>query len=240
MQMSVYAGSERFTTRHPEVTTHHSFSFGDHYDPDNVAFGPLLAHNDHHLSWGAGFPEHPHSDVELVTWVLRGQLVHTDSLGHRSVVPAGSVQVQSAGSGIRHSEYADTGAQPTRFVQSWLRPDELGAPPARFVATGLTAPGTPTPGLVAVAGDGAQVPVGTAGATLWVGHLSAGGRHPLPAAPRHHLFVATGALRLLVPGEPEATALAAGDAVRLVDAPDPGVELATDGAAEVICWTLPA
>lgn len=233
--MSVYAGSERFASRHPDRVTHHSFSFGEFYDPDNVAFGPLLAHNDHRLSWGVGYPEHPHSDVELVTWVLRGALVHTDSLGNTSTLPAGTVQVQSAGSGITHTEYADTEPQPTRFVQSWLRPDAPGEPPARFTAAGLAGPG-----LVAVAGEGGQLPIGTRGATLWIGQLAAETDHGLPASPRHHLFVASGSVRLLLPdGEP--TLLEPGDAVRLWEAEeerDLAVEAVTD--AEILLWTLPA
>ncbi len=238
--MSVYAGSERFASRLPDRVTHHSFSFGEFYDPENVSFGPLVAHDDHHLSWGAGFEEHRHADVELVTWVLHGTLVHTDSLGHASTLPAGTVQVQSAGTGITHAEHADTSAEPTRFVQSWLRPDEPGEPPARFTAAGLAGPG-----LVAVAGEGGQLPVGTRGATLWIGTLEAGSEHPLPVSPRHHLFVATGSVRLRLPslggGHGEPALLEAGDAVRLWDAEgEEGLAVAAVTAAEVLLWTLPA
>ncbi|WP_104108453.1 pirin family protein [Nocardioides sp. 616] len=238
MKMRVYAGSERYTTRRDDRVTHHSLAFGKHYDPDNVSFGALVAHDDHRLSWGAGFADHAHADVELVTWVLRGQLVHTDSLGNRSLLPAGTVQVQSAGSGIRHAEFADTSSEPTRFVQSWLTPDEPGEPPSRFVASGLAGPG-----LVAVAGEGAEVPVGTAGATLWVGTLDPGSSHPVPPSPRHHLFVARGTVRVRTPISVEPVTLASGDALRTVEESGDDafeqLEILAATEAVVLLWTLP-
>lgn len=232
MPMSVYPGSARSSSRSADRVTHHSFSFGEHYDPDNLAFGPMRAHDDHHLPWGAGFEEHAHSEVELVTWVLHGQLVHTDSLGHRSLLPAGTVQVQSAGSGIRHSETADTSPEPTRFVQTWLVPDEWDRPPARFVASGMARP-TLTP----VAGEGAPVPIGTSGATLWTAVAEAGSSHRLPDAAMHHLFLATGTARLLAPDVDPVT-LAAGDAVRITDAEGGEMTLVCESHAEVVLWTF--
>lgn len=230
MHMSVYRGSERNTTSSAERVTLHSFSFGDHYDPDNLAFGPMRAHDDHRLSWGAGFDEHAHSDVELVTWVVHGQLVHTDSLGHRSQLPAGTVQVQSAGSGIRHSEVADTSPEPTRFVQTWLVPDEFDGPPARFVASGMQ-----QDRLAPVAGEGAQVPIGTSGATLWAGTL-APGHHDVPVCGMHHLFVASGAAVLRTPERD--VELEAGDAVRITDAEDVEMALDVTQTTEILLWTF--
>ena len=96
-----------------------------HYDPDNVGFGSLVCHDDHLLGPGVGFDEHPHRDLEIVTWVLSGALQHSDSSGHTGVVRPGEVQVLSAGSGVTHSEIAGPDG-PTRFVQAWLTPDSLG------------------------------------------------------------------------------------------------------------------
>lgn len=251
MQMGVYSASERFVTRAPERVTHHSFSFGEFYDPANLGFGPLLAFNDDHLGRGAGYPDHPHRDLEIVTWVLEGALVHTDSLGHRSVLPAGTVQVQSAGSGIVHSEVADPGPARTRFVQAWLRPDHPGTPPARFTeiglgVSGLGGSGLGQSGLAAVAGAGAPLPLDVAGATFWVGRLAAGSTHALPAGSRHHVFAATGAVLLegggleggrLEGGRPEGARLAAGDAARLSDVG--GLRVSVESDAELLVWTLP-
>ncbi|WP_110240626.1 pirin family protein [Nocardioides gilvus] len=232
MQIRLHQGSTRYSTRSASQVAHHSFSFGDHYDPENLAFGPMRAHNEHRLSWGAGFPEHRHSDVELVTWVMHGQVVHTDSLGNRSLLPAGTVQVQSAGSGISHSEFADTSAAPTRFVQTWLVPDELGGPPARFLASGMQ-----SERMIPVAGDGAQVPVGCSGATLFVGSLASGTVHDLPVCSSHHLFVASGEVVWSSPGHDDLT-LTEGDALRITAADDAEMQLRVVAAAEVMQWVF--
>lgn len=232
MQIRMYDGSTRYSTRSASQVNHHSFSFGDHYDPENLTFGPMRAHNEHRLSWGAGFPEHRHSDVELVTWVMRGQVVHTDSMGSRSLLPAGTVQVQSAGSGISHSEFADTDTAPTRFIQTWLAPDELGGPPARFLASGMQ-----SDHMIPVAGEGAQVPVGCSGATLFVGSLRADTVHDLPVCSSHHLFVASGQVVWSSPGEQEVT-LGEGDALRITGAGDAEMQLRVLTAAEVMQWVF--
>lgn len=226
-------GSERSTERFEDRVTHHSFSFGQHYDPDNLAFGPMRAFDDHHLAWGAGFDDHAHSEIELVTWVAHGRLVHTDSTGAREVLPAGTVQVQSAGCGIRHSERADTSSEPTRFLQTWLVPDEAGVAPARFVAQGMS-----STSLRPVAGEGAEVPIGTAGATLWSGRLGVG-EHEVPVCASHHLFLVNGAAALTAPGL-EPVALAAGDAVRTGAASEAGMTLVVTEpeGCEVLLWTF--
>lgn len=229
MQTGVYAGSARFVTRLRDRVTYHSFSFGEHYDPANVGFGPLLVHNDDHLSWGGGYTQHRHVDVEIVTWVVQGTLMHTDSLGHTSELPAGTVQVQSAGAGIEHSELAHTDEAPTRFVQSWLRPDQGGLAPARFLAAGVL---EGTEGLVPLAGAGGGLPLGTAGATLWVARLQAPEEVPVPDAPRQHVFVVSGTAAL-----PDGTRLDAGDAARVTDGT--GLVLSARGDTELLVWTLP-
>ena len=115
----------------------HSFSFGSHYDPDNTHHGLLLVNNDDIVKPGTGFDTHPHRDMEIVTWVLRGSLVHQDSTGHSGVIYPGLAQRMSAGRGILHSEKNDswtlTGAEshdePVHFVQMWVVPDESGITP---------------------------------------------------------------------------------------------------------------
>lgn len=203
MSVDVRRGTSRLTTREAGRLTRHSFAFGEHYDADNLGFGPLVCHDDHLLGPGKGFPEHPHSDLEIVTWVVSGSLLHD---GSSSLVP-GQVAVQSAGSGITHSEVAGSGA--TRFVQAWLRPDEPGGTPARTVADVTLDPGR----LVAVAGAGTSLPVGVAGAVLSVVRLERGGSVTLPEAPRLHVYVVTGALTRSSLAEP----LAGGDAFRITD-----------------------
>ena len=132
--IDVRRAAERFTTRTDWLTSRHSFSFGPHYDPVNVGHAVLVAHNDDVVAVGAGYDTHPHSDTEIVTWVLEGSLVHRDTLGGSHVLGPGAVQLLSAGTGVLHSERNDAAgaARPTRFVQMWVRPDEPGLPPGYF------------------------------------------------------------------------------------------------------------
>ena len=208
MGIDVYAGSTRPLTRRPDRVTAHSFSFGEHHDPANLGFGPLVAHNDDRLQPGGGYPTHGHRDTEIVTWVLAGGLVHTDSLGHRSLLGPGTVQVQSAGSGITHAEVADPGSGPTRFVQAWVRPDVPGGEPARHVAT----PGA-CPGPSSVAG-GPGLPLGVAGATFWVGSVV--GEAVLPEAPLLHVFDALSETAWRITDEPGRSLALPGPALLLV------------------------
>ena len=225
MAATLYAGSARFTTHEADRVTRHSFSFGPHYDPANLGFGPLVCHNDELLRPGGGYPDHPHRDLEIVTWVLSGVLLHTDSTGHTSPIGAGTVQAMSAGSGIRHSEVADLASGPTRFVQAWVRPDEPGGTPVhRERAVDL-----PGAGLVPVAGGGG-LPVGTTGASLRVARLAAGEAVELPDAPRLHVFAATGSVSV---GDHR---LGAGDALRLVD--EGGGTAVADAPTELLVWSF--
>lgn len=227
MSVLLYAGSDRRSTSAPGRLTRHSFAFGEHYDPANVGFGPLVCHNDDALAPGSGYPEHPHAELEIVTWVLAGALVHTDSTGARHVLPAGRAQVLSAGSGIRHAEVADATSGPCRFVQAWLTPSTSGAAPS--YAVGEAPPDTGE--LVEVAG-GDALPIGTAGARLLLARLLPGQAVDLPDDPRQHVFAATGSASL--DGGP----LRAGDAVRV--AGGGGGTVRATSACELLVWTFRA
>src|SRR2546427_11138323 len=120
------------------LDSRHSFSFGRHYDPANTHHGLLLVNNDDVVEPGTGFETHPHRDMEIVTWVLRGSLVHQDSTGHSGVIYPGLAQRMSAGTGILHSEKNDSWrlsggpahSEPVHFVQMWVAPDEAGITPS--------------------------------------------------------------------------------------------------------------
>ncbi len=232
--VEIRRASAAFVDRERGRSTRHAFSFGSHYDPENVAFGPMVCHDDHLLSGGLGFEDHPHSDLEIVTWVLRGALTHTGSQHspeEATTVPPGTVQVLSAGSGVVHAEIADPSAGPTRFVQVWLTPDEPGTAPSYATS----AVDLPTGDLVLVASGSdpdAPVRLGTSSATFWVVRLEAGGRVTLPHAERQHVYVATGALVRSSMAQP----LAEGDAFRISDLP--GVELTAAVPTELLVWTF--
>lgn len=227
MGIVVRRGTRRFVTQEPGQTTRHSFSFGPHYDPDDLGFGPLVCHDDHVLGPGAGFPEHPHSGLEIVTWVVAGGLVHDQT----SLLRPGQVAVQSAGTGIVHSEVA--GGEPTRFVQAWLRPDDPTGEPARSVADVVLEPGVLTP----VAGPAAPVPVGVAGAALAVVRLEPRQRVTLAPAALTHGYVVAGSVAVPegLPDGPPDGVLGEGDALRI---DRDGCELVAHTPAEVLVWSF--
>src|SRR5438128_1769280 len=116
------AGS-RFHTRLPRLDSRHSFSFSRHHDPANTHHGLLLVHNDDRVRAGTGFTTHPHQDMEIVTWVLEGELEHEDTLGNRGIIYPGLAQRMSAGTGIHHSEMNPSRGADVHFVQMWVLPD---------------------------------------------------------------------------------------------------------------------
>lgn len=229
MSIEVRRASDRFVTRDAGRTTWHSFSFGSHYDPGNVGFGALVAHNDEQLPPGTGYPDHPHSDLEIVTVVLEGALRHTDSGGSTSVLVPGEVSRTSAGAGIVHSEVTEPSLGPgtrTRFVQTWLRPDVPGGPPSYAVAE----TGRPT-ALAEVVGPRGALDVGTRGARLHLAGLEPG-PIALPDAPLLHVFVPDATVTV---GDRE---LGPGDAARLTD--EGARELTVERAGLVLVWSLAA
>ena len=236
---------ERFATDLGWLDSKHSFSFGHHYVPTNTHHGLLLVNNDDIVAPGTGFETHPHHDMEIVTWVLRGQLVHQDSQGHAGIIYPGLAQRMSAGTGILHSEKNDAWRisggdehnDPVHFVQMWVVPDEAGIKPGyeQLEIDDELLKG----GLVPVASgmdahrDAAAIRIANKYAALYAARLAPGQSVELPEAPFVHLFVAEGDVALEGAG-----ALTAGDAVRI--AASGGQKLTATVPSEVLVWEMHA
>jgi quercetin 2,3-dioxygenase len=115
--------------RYDWLETNHHFSFADYYDPQRMGWGALRVWNDDEIAPGTGFPPHPHADMEIITYVRQGAITHQDSLGNKGRTEAGDVQVMSAGTGIRHSEY-NLEPEATKIFQIWIEPTGRGGKPA--------------------------------------------------------------------------------------------------------------
>jgi redox-sensitive bicupin YhaK (pirin superfamily) len=196
--IKIRRGEERGKTRIDWLDSRHSFSFGDYYDPAHMGFRGLRVINEDRVAAGAGFPTHPHRDMEIVTLVLSGALEHRDSLGSGEVIRPGDVQRMSAGTGIRHSEFNPSKTEPTHLLQIWILPERAGLQPsyeqkrfdeaARRGKLRLVADRQGTDGAVTIHAD----------ARIHAGLLPAGERIEHELAPSRHgwLQVARGEVEL--------------------------------------------
>lgn len=128
--IQIIPSEKRYKAAHGWLVTYHSFSFAEYYDPNNIQFGALRVFNDDTVQPGRGFGEHPHADMEIMTYVIDGTLEHRDSLGNRGLLRAGEVQRMTAGTGIFHSEYNASDEKPVHFLQIWFLPDQKGLTPS--------------------------------------------------------------------------------------------------------------
>jgi len=222
----------RFETSAGWLESRHSFSFANHYDPTNTHHGLLLVHNDDVVKPNTGFRTHPHQDMEIVTWVLDGELEHKDSEGNHGIIYPGLAQRMSAGTGIWHSEMNPKSDKPVHFIQMWVPPDTEQITPG-YQQLDINAQ-LSKGGLVPVAsgrGHEAAISIRQKGAVLWGGRLGASETVTIPDAPYVHVFVAKGSAELEGAGS-----LKTGDEARLTAAGGRRLTAGADHGAEVLIW----
>jgi hypothetical protein len=231
--LSLRRADERGYADHGWLKSFHSFSFAEYHDPDHMGFGPLRVINEDRVAAGMGFGTHGHRDMEIISYVLGGELAHKDSMGNGSVIRPGDVQRMSAGTGVMHSEFNHAKSQTTHFLQIWIQPNVRGIAPGyeekRFEAAEkrgrlrLIASPDGADGSVTIHQD-ARVYAG-----LFDGDESA--THEVAVSRRAYVHVARGSVQL------NGTPLAAGDAARWIGAGR--LTLAGGGDAEVLVFDLP-
>lgn len=219
---------------HGWLNARHSFSFGQYYDPEHTGFGPLLVINEDRIHGGKGFAPHGHRDMEIITYVLDGELEHQDSMGHRSILRPGDVQRMSAGTGIQHSEYNHHPQHPLHLLQIWIHPNCLSLPPSYEEKT---FPADSKKGRLALIAseDGREGSLRIhQNASLHAAILEQGDtlHHPLAPGRNAYLHLIRGTLT--ANGQP----LQGGDALKLINEPALTLEHAQN--AELLLFDLPA
>ncbi len=232
--LTLRKSQDRGYADHGWLKSLHSFSFAGYYDPEHMGWGNLRVINEDRIAPGNGFGKHGHRDMEIVSYVVSGELAHEDSMGNGAAIPPGDVQRMSAGSGITHSEFNHARDATTHFFQIWIEPNQRGIPPSYEQKTFSEAEKRGTLRLVA-SPDGAHGSVRMhADASLYAGLFDTGESATLPLNPARLAYVHLIRGRLKVNGQP----LQAGDAAML--AHESSLELGEGQDAEILVFDLAA
>ena len=231
--MSIRRSAERGYADHGWLKSFHSFSFAEYQDPDHMGFGPLRVINEDRVAPGMGFGTHGHRDMEIISYVLDGELAHRDNIGNGSVIRPGDVQRISAGSGVMHSEFNHAKSQTTHFLQIWIQPDLTGIAPSYEEKRFEDADKRGRLRLIA-SPDGAEGSVLIhQDARVYSGLFDGDESAVLALAPGRRAYVHVARGSIVVDG----AALATGDAAKLTDVRE--ITLTRGDAAEVLVFDLP-
>ncbi len=229
--MNIRKANERGHANHGWLDSYHTFSFADYQDPQWMGFRSLRVINDDLVMPGMGFGTHPHRDMEIITYILSGQLEHKDSMGNGRVIKTGDVQYMAAGTGVRHSEFNPSSEEAVRLLQIWIQPDAKGVAPryaeksyANVVpgALHLVTSKTGRDGSIAIHQD----------ADLWLAKLSAGQKvsHKLASGREAWVHVAEGEVTL------NGKTLVGGDAAAVSE--EAAIELSATKPSQVLLFDL--
>ena len=216
---------------HGWLDSRHTFSFGDYYDPEWMGFRSLRVINDDQVAPGMGFGTHSHRDMEIITYVLRGELEHKDSMGNGRVIRAGEVQYMAAGTGVRHSEFNHSGTEAVHFLQIWIQPDMAGLPPsyadrplgeAPEGSFQLIASKTGRDGSFAINQD----------ADLWIGRFHKGDHATLRLKPDRNAWIHVAEGSVLIGGVP----LSEGDGAAI--SKEAAIDLLAERGSQVLLFDL--
>jgi hypothetical protein len=228
--LTLYPANQRGHAQHGWLESWHSFSFSDYYDPKKMGFGSLRVINDDYIAPSAGFPTHPHRDMEIITYVLSGSLAHKDSMGNGSIIQAGDVQKMSAGTGIQHSEFNPSADTPAHLLQIWIQPDQRGITPS-YAQQSFSIQDKQDKLLLIAAPEGAPMPLHQ-DVNLYAANLSAGSEltHQFAPARSGYLHVATGSIMI------NELTLSAGDAITIEDTTS--IKISTKDQAEILLFDI--
>ena len=230
--LTLRRSAERGLADHGWLKSHHSFSFAEYFDPQHMGWGNLRVINEDRIAPGTGFGTHGHRDMEIISYVLSGELAHQDSMGNVKGIPPGDVQRMSAGSGVRHSEFNHAQGQTTHFLQIWIEPNVRGIAPSYEQKT---VPESAKRGQLALVAspEGAEHSVKIhADARLYAGLFDGAESAELALAPQRkgYVFVVRGQLQL------NGQVLGQGDAALLQN--EPLLQLSQGQGAEVLVFDL--
>jgi redox-sensitive bicupin YhaK (pirin superfamily) len=224
---------ERGHANHGWLDSFHSFSFADYHDPEHMGFGPLRVINEDRVQPGMGFGTHGHRDMEIISYVLEGQLEHKDSMGTGSIIAPGDVQRMSAGRGVQHSEYNPSRTAGVHFLQIWIEPDVRGVAPS-YEQTRITADDKRGRLRLIASPDGADGSVTIHQDARVYAALLDGAEavtHALVPGRRAYVHVARGSVHV------NGVALATGDAAKIADEATVTADHGVD--AEILLFDLP-